>query len=248
MVDISKICILVPLYKLSLEEYEYASIKQLFNILGDKYDIRILCSNYVHESINIYKNLFPFNNRHYRFDNSYFVNTGTYSKLLLTLDFYKMLKNDGYDWILIYQSDCWVFKDELEYWVEKGYDYIGAPQYIRAFCKEYDDLHNTYGYNGNGGFSLRNVDSFIRNINDFKYSPLFNDFVDNGNIAEDYIIGTYFKFDKNPSFIECSKFSWEGAPDLLYVINDFQLPFGCHGYHRCYDIFYKKYNLINFNA
>lgn len=57
--------------------------------------------------------------------------------------------------MLIYQLDAWVFKDELEFWCNKGFDYIGAPWFIG-----YDSTNNKMPlmeYSGNGGFSLRNI-------------------------------------------------------------------------------------------
>ncbi len=56
--------------------------------------------------------------------------------------------------MLIYQTDAFVFKDELEYWCNKGFDYIGAPwfeNYTNASSKS--QITGT----GNGGFSLRNI-------------------------------------------------------------------------------------------
>jgi len=39
--------------------------------------------------------------------------------------FYDAFK--AFDYILIYQLDAFVFRDELEYFCSLGYDYIGAP-------------------------------------------------------------------------------------------------------------------------
>jgi hypothetical protein len=44
---------------------------------------------------------------------------------MLSIDFYKRFRD--YKFILIYQLDAYVFRDELEYWCEQDYDFIGAP-------------------------------------------------------------------------------------------------------------------------
>jgi hypothetical protein len=60
-----------------------------------------------------------------------------------------------FDFILIYQLDSYVFKDELALWCNSGYDYIGAPWINRE--------NNNFiieRFAGNGGFSLRRVSAF----------------------------------------------------------------------------------------
>src|SRR6185312_14561683 len=59
-----------------------------------------------------------------------------------------------YKYILFYELDAWVFRDELNYWCTKGYDYIGAP-WLDSSTKQIVGV-------GNGGFSLRKVNSSIR--------------------------------------------------------------------------------------
>jgi hypothetical protein len=65
-----------------------------------------------------------------------------------------------YDYILIHHLDSLVFSDQLSYWCELGYDYIGAPWVIR------DDKPNRIKEGvGNGGFCLRRVNSFLKVLN-----------------------------------------------------------------------------------
>ena len=62
-----------------------------------------------------------------RFANYYFESISGYNKLLLSLEFYNRFKE--YEYLLIHQSDAYLFKNELDYWCQKGFDYIGAPWY-----------------------------------------------------------------------------------------------------------------------
>jgi hypothetical protein len=86
----------------------------------------------------------------------------SYSKLLLSKDFYQGF--DDYEFILIYQLDSLVFCDELQWWCEQGYDYIGAPLFRIKGQPE-------SGFSGacNGGFSLRKVKSFLQVLESPRY-------------------------------------------------------------------------------
>lgn len=81
--------------------------------------------------------------------------------------FYKMF--EAYKYILICHLDVWVFRDELQIWIDKGYDYIGAPWFLlRDFSSWVLSGDSSvplerlmYPQGGNGGFSLRKVDKMI---------------------------------------------------------------------------------------
>ena len=85
-----------------------------------------------------------------RFEDRYFESGPTYSALLLEARFYQRFA--AYDYLLIYQLDAFVFRDELPYFCSLGYDYIGAPWRILSVCRIL--AKNPVG---NGGFSLRHV-------------------------------------------------------------------------------------------
>jgi hypothetical protein len=65
----------------------------------------------------------------------------------------------GYEFMLTYELDAWVFRDELLYWCEQGWDYIGAPWF--------KNFHNCNAQSpvlavGNSGFSLRRISAIRR--------------------------------------------------------------------------------------
>jgi len=74
-----------------------------------------------------------------------------YNRLLLRHLFYRFFS--GYRFMLVYQLDCLVFRDELERFVDMGFDYIGSPW----FMNEALELVQAPVSVGNGGFSLRKV-------------------------------------------------------------------------------------------
>jgi hypothetical protein len=96
------------------------------------------------------------------FDDECFLSVQTYSKLLLSRDFYRTFLD--FEYILIYQLDCLVFQDELQWWCEQGYDYIGAP----LFCVK-GDLKSGFSGACNGGLSLRRVRSFLQVLESPRY-------------------------------------------------------------------------------
>ena len=149
-------CIVVPLYKSfeMLADDELISLQQLFAVLGKhpicfishcKFEFDI----YVKEAEK--KNIFP---EVKRFDEFYFGDVNGYNQLLISLDFYRSFS--AFDYLLIYQLDAFVFRDELNYWCKMKYDYIGAPWTGIHIYKEIPLVGV-----GNGGFSLRKVESTI---------------------------------------------------------------------------------------
>jgi hypothetical protein len=98
------------------------------------------------------------------FDKSFFESTGSYSKLMLSVRFYVAFMRFKY--ILIHQLDCFIFRDELESWVKKGYSYIGAP-WLKGYDQAMPD-DPVIGV-GNGGLSLRNVSDHLRVLLSFSY-------------------------------------------------------------------------------
>lgn len=99
------------------------------------------------------------------FDLQYFGSADAHSRLLLSPLFYKAF--DDYDYILIYHLDALVFSDQLSEWCQSGYDYI-APPWIKHKDAPYAGMELFEGKTGNGGFSLRNVKSFLKVLNSKK--------------------------------------------------------------------------------
>ncbi len=73
----------------------------------------------------------------------------------------------AYDHILIYHTDAFVFDDELDYWCSLNIDYIGPPWFI-GNEKPVEPFR--FKGVGNGGFSLRRTQSFIRISNNILYT------------------------------------------------------------------------------
>lgn len=90
-----------------------------------------------------------------RFDDRFFGSTAAHKKLVFSPRFYKVFRE--YKYILIYHLDALVFSDQLVQWCQEDLDYIGAPW---IHCE--DTPWGKEPRVGNGGFSLRKIESFLK--------------------------------------------------------------------------------------
>lgn len=201
-----------------------------------------------------------------RLDIAFFQSIQSYNRLMLDIQFYERFKD--YDYMLIYQLDAWVFRDELDYWCGLGYDYIGAPWFENYGT--YEDGNKLWAV-GNGGFSLRRIRYFIdllehngpikdantlgltsslkNRIYKFLYAKGYQNrvsyFRKDPTLFEDvfytvYLKDTRFKA-KVPSAEEAASFAFEKSPSYLFSCTR-QLPFGCHAWLKNeYETFWFKY-------
>ena len=148
----TKVAVVIPIYLKSPKSDEKSSLLQTKKILG-KYPIILACP----DSLDVSEYQF-LTDKAERFDDKNFTSVKAYSSLCLDVNFYRRFEE--YDYILICQTDGWVFRDELEEWCEKGYDYIGAP-WFEGFDGA-DSNSKMLTEVGNGGMSLRKVQSHIK--------------------------------------------------------------------------------------
>jgi len=138
------VAVVVPLSnRTEFEPEEKISLKHLMHFLG-KYDKYFVAP----------PNL-PVDNPDFgvkRFDEKFFGSAVAHNKLMLSPQFYEAFID--YKYILIYHLDALVFSDQLTRWCEMDFDYV-APPWINVDMP-FD------GRVGNGGFSLRNVRSFLK--------------------------------------------------------------------------------------
>ncbi|MBQ2301270.1 MAG: hypothetical protein II279_07285 [Bacteroidaceae bacterium] len=151
--------IVIPIYKDAPSRVESASIRQTFHILG-KHDIVFI----THQGclLDEYQKIVASEEGVMRtefFDKGYFDSTAHYSDLCFSEDFY--LRFCEYEYMLICQPDAWVFRDELDYWCNQGYDFIGAPIFFPYNPKKFTRIF--YGV-GNGGFCLRRIEHCLNVI------------------------------------------------------------------------------------
>ena len=147
------VAVVVSMYKEQLSTEEQISFKHLVHFL-DRYDKYLTIPENLHLDYPGFK-VKCFNSR-------FFKSIASYSKLLLSRQFYEAFIE--YEYILIYQLDCLVFSDELIQWCDTGLDYIGAP-WLKSGSRPYEGFSQV----GNGGLSLRKIESFLKVIDSPRY-------------------------------------------------------------------------------
>lgn len=263
----NRVAVVIPVYKPSMNRNEEISFRQTLRVLGS-HPIIIVCP----EKLNLSKyNAIAgqFNRTIYResFEDKFFANIAGYNRLLLSKEFYQRFAQ--YEYILVAQLDTFVFRDELQQWCDKGYDYIGAPLI-------WHNENRYYGVVGNGGFSLRRVEAFLNYFRGSKHVlPLSSiaqwidfaakphtrwliwllmamgwhntprSFAEQCRHNEDRfwsgkLDGTNYEL-KKPSIAEAMEFAWERCPNELYARIG-HLPFGCHAWEKYeYDTFWYQF-------
>jgi hypothetical protein len=93
------------------------------------------------------------------FHERFFGSVKAHRQLLFSPCFYEAFTD--YKYILIYHPDALVFSDQLEFWCDLDFDYIGAP-WVKHKDAPYRGQTAYEGKVGNGGFALMKVDSFLR--------------------------------------------------------------------------------------
>jgi hypothetical protein len=268
------VVITIPIYKSEVDDKELASLLNCIKILIN-YKIVFLAPKSLNTQFyqDLCVGLIKFNIE--KFNDAYFSNLYGYNKLLINNKFYSRFKK--YEYILIFQLDAWVFRDDLTYWCKQGYDYIGAPWYEGWAAATTD---SKFVGVGNGGLSLRKVSSHLKVLRSFSYveSPLklsneilleekhsiksyikillnftirnntfflFNNFFYNEDRFWGEISSEKFNWFKVPDEVTASKFSMEMLVPTLYLRNNKQLPFGCHGWFKYYQEFWGNHIEIN---
>lgn len=146
-----KLGVLISFYKSTLSVNEILSLKRCASILG-KHDLILFGPNDVDLSLYL---KYAVGAKTHLVPSHLLKGADNYSKYLLSEDFYDNFKK--YDHILIYQLDCYVFRDDLKHWGSQNYDYIGSP-----FFEEFERTKtNKLNGVGNGGFSLRSPNKIL---------------------------------------------------------------------------------------
>jgi hypothetical protein len=239
--------IVVPIYKSDLDEFEQMSLKRSMDILGQHF-FSIVCPEGLDiTGIETYLKGVKYEIK--RFSPHFFKGIDGYNLFMLSPEFYQTYRD--VDYILICQTDVFVFRDDLQKWCEKNYDYIGAPWIAspqnawnktmltirNAFNKKKKSDHHFFKV-GNGGFSLRKVkmmhqimvelesdiEKMLQTRDELKF------------YQEDVFISLYapqfFPEMKIPDYNEAVDFCIDRKPRIAYKINGNKLPFACHGFNK----------------
>ena len=209
-----KCCVVIPVYRKNPVFFEQASIIQCVRILGGSHDICLVAPFGL--DLSGYFSLCPgFKFRVKRLAKEFFTGIDAYNELCKRWEFYACF-ND-YQYMLIYQPDCWIFEDNLEYFMSLDYDYFGAPWVT------IEDGNVTVTKCGNGGFSLRKVAKFEKVCKGNASEA------DNSSVPEDVFFCNKCSDQLNVCPVEIGReFSFEVGPSYFFKLNGDKLPMGCH--------------------
>jgi hypothetical protein len=179
-----------------------------------------------------------------------------YTNLMLSPQFYSRFLD--YEYMLICHLDVFVFRDELEEWCRKGYDYLGSVVYNTTWTTLPGRLGRLIGferpdYVANGGFALKKVESFLHlTSSKFLKTKLFLWKIRHHKFFQDDVILSQLSNKLNsmgfkiaPKFV-AEKFGaafelWD-EKDLPFGDGDVSnLPFGTHGWFSYNADFWRHY-------
>lgn len=160
------IVIVIPYYKNSINDFEKKSWKSLIKFYPNIPKIGVMPKGVSfpikHPSIIKTEYLDP----------SYFKSVHATNKYYLNKQFYKRFI--VYEYMLLFELDCLIVKDNLSYWLNKNYSYIGAPTVKKSLLHFSNRAPRKLKYFCNGGFSLRKISHFINVLESDKFYFLNN--------------------------------------------------------------------------
>ena len=236
----STCAVIIPIYKPHLSADEIFSVKKSLLNLTDHAVFWVAPASL---DITYYQKSFGVQ-RVERFDDHYFANIIGYNRLLVSTLFYERFAN--YEFALICQPDAVVLKPELHLWLEKPYDYIGAP-WPKGYALTIHTKHipmeggvTCKAFVGNGGLSLRRNKACIDLIREFDdvsanwhtyghAEDLFFAFV--GSLSVNFLM---------PNIMTAATFSHDIDPQYLQDLTNHALPFGVHAWEKYDRVFWEK--------
>ena len=234
----------------NLKDYEILSLNRIIDLYcnNDNYDLLFhlpntidfnkLLNKYLDNNIKTkcyndnYKNVLCYKDNELLFES-----VNAYNNMLsLNQNFYGNFVN-YYNYMLTYQLDGYIFDNQLEYFLNKKYDYIGGyylPVYANLIkYNEYENINTEHHLIMNSGVSLKKlsfcIESIQQNYKNFIKGIEFNNI--HAYINDDDFFSMFYTTEVNT--LDSIRFSlnYSGA-ETHYAINNFQYPFCCHAFHK----------------
>lgn len=230
--------VLIPIYKPRLDEEEQRNIAHsLGNLQGQDCLVSWLAPAGMEQDY--YDTTFPGLNWSFH-DPRYFKSIQDYSRLLLSDAFYE--RYFDYEFMLILQPDAIVLQPTLNEWLDKPYDYIGAPwpkgwEYplpIRLGDKVESVVCRAFV--GNGGLSLRRSKKIVQLLREFPEARAVWEEIGN---PEDLLISMVATLSESlviPTVGAAARFSVELEPDFFHRLIGHR-SLGVHSKRLCDQVF-----------
>ncbi len=244
-----RLSIVVPIHRSTLDPREIVSLDSTFRVLGGHHLVMVKPEGLDTSEI---ERRYRFGGVE-RFDPAYFGSIRDYNRLLLSTAFYQRFLRSQF--ILVCQPDVFVFRDDLASWVERGYDYVGAPwvsgtalgvhfhrlkMHLSKLVLGVQDKvyrYETRNRVGNGGFSLRSVATHHRLSIEMKgavehYLREQGTHHFNEDIFWSIEPGKRGFAHRTPPLQEALSFSWDINPARLFKLSGGRLPMAAHGWYK----------------
>jgi hypothetical protein len=244
-----RLSVLVPVYRSALDPYEVVSLDSTFRVLGGQHLVMVKPEGLDTSAVEA---RWPFRAVE-TFPPEFFGSIQGYNRLLLSTAFYERFLASEY--LLICQLDVFVFRDELAGWVARGYDYVGAPWLSKTAVSagihwlkmhlsklvrgEQDKVYRYETRNrvGNGGFSLRKVETHHRLSVEMR--PHIEHYLRNQG-THHFHEDIFWSIEpskrgfahRTPGVEEALAFSFDINPGRLYALAGRRLPMAAHGWYK----------------
>jgi len=227
-----RVVVLVPLHRDTLDANACFAIDRSIALLATR-EVRFICPERLGTAF--YASRYPgiaFD----RFAEPCFASIQEYNRMLLDPAFYA--RYEAFEFMLILQTDAIVLRDELDFWCQQAFDYVGAP-----WPKAYELFVNTGRFEGdfgkhvrvhvgNGGLSLRRNRACMALLDEFGVEREL--FLRTGSSEDLFfsVMGSLSNHFVVPNEITASRFSMEGRPSYYLRVNGGQMPMGAHAWEK----------------
>ena len=237
----------VPIYTTNLRPAEVAALQHTRQVLAGR-DIAIVAPT----DLDLSPLTFLQGIRVERFEPSFFAGREGYNRLMMSAELYERFIDS--EFVLICQSDVWIFSDDLDRWCTAGYDYVGAPWLpdrrevsgfwpVHRLLWQMRKLRGTHGAGlkykvGNGGLSLRRTAPFAQVAKQWADEIEQLSAPERGPKGFEDVLWSVTLPELHPGTIkvapwrEALEFSVEGHPDYALQLLQGKLPMGAHAYGR----------------
>jgi hypothetical protein len=218
--------VLIPLHQSRLETIEQYSVDYSVRVLKNR---RLCFFGPANLERNYYESRYP-NIPYATFDDHHFTSIQEYCRLMLSEKFYQRFAR--YEFMLLMQPDAIVLRDELDWWCQQPYDYVGAPWPAGHISLSFGDGKTISPSVGNGGLSLRRVEqcrvllaSTASVAETWRKAGLNEDLFFSGMA----VLKPSFRV---PDDYLASRFAMEWGPSHYFSMNGGCLPMGGHAWFK----------------
>ena len=217
--------IVTPVYLEELLENELLSIQSVEQHLH-QYDRAIISPRKFATNANFITRWEGYGYKIIFFDDKHFSSVENHNQFLMSNLLYETFSE--YNYMLMAQLDILIFSNSIEYWMNKKLDYVGSP-WMTNDGKE----TKIVGNGGNGGLSLRNIQTFLKIINSktfYSKRDLFNILPAYSKLRNIFLIGLFVQIKPLQSFAHLLKRFFAGKEDMFwsyyapFFIENYQLP------------------------